>query len=163
MQQPEFGSRAGHRRRRVVRLLTAAVGVYWVALAVLAVWSPVRLYLRLRQRWPGHVTLGVSDRYGFAVTLNERPVWQATLTGLQAAVWIIGPPLLLWLLWLVSTRGRTRRPGVGPETRDAGGGARSGAEAPSVAELSAGAKPPASNAAEARDRERPRAPADRAG
>src|SRR6476661_6038721 len=138
MQQPESGSGEARRRRRVVRSLTAAVVAYWVALAAIAIGPPVRLYMQLRRQWPGHVTLGVSDQYGFAVVLNEQPVWQATLSWLSAAAWIIGPPLVLWALWLLSTRRRAGGSEIGSEAAD-GGGAGSVRDAPSsTAALNAG-------------------------
>jgi hypothetical protein len=111
MGQAGLGSKEVRGRRRIVGALSAAVVAYWAGLAVVALRTPVQLFRHLRQQSPGHATMGYTDRWGFAVTLDGHPVWQSHVSLLTATLWIAGPPLLLWLAWLITTgrRARARR------------------------------------------------------
>ena len=154
----QLDSSTARRRKRVVRAFGAVVVAYWVGLAAFALWPPVRLFVQLRRQWPGRVALAVSDEFGFAVRLDGRTVWHADLTGLEAAAWIVGPPLVLWLVWLVGTmlraRSRSARADRTDAVADAGGRVQGGP----MGAVGEGAPPEV-----LREREGQPAAADRAG
>jgi len=85
------------------RHLLAAWGVYWATLAVVVLGRPAQLAWRLANGPEGHGTasagfenavlhLRIADDAGHA--------WAGTAHLLTIALWVAGPPLLLWLLWL---------------------------------------------------------------
>lgn len=74
-----------------VRDLIVSWILYWVLLIVVVAWRPILEYVRL-QLTHGHGSVSV----GYSGSLT------------QLALWIAGPPLLLWALWLLT---RPRRPG----------------------------------------------------
>jgi hypothetical protein len=63
--------------------------VYWVGLLATVAWRPLLGYWRIARSAEGHGTVGYTYSGGM----------------LPLALWIAGPPLLLFLLWL-ATRSR---------------------------------------------------------
>jgi hypothetical protein len=116
----QHGSAAVRGRAAVVARLVGAVTVYWLGLAVMALWRPVTLYLAALRTGAGRAALGFSDQYGFAVTVDQQPIWRADLTALTVIASLVGPPLVLWLGWLAwaarqdrgRQRGRSNAPGA---------------------------------------------------
>jgi len=98
MKRDERQSSGG--RRRGLRALVAAWTVYWVALVVWALSPPMALFVRLRERMPGRVTIGFVDDLRLRVTLDKATVWAADLSGAEALAWLVGPPLVMWIAWL---------------------------------------------------------------
>lgn len=93
-QEPRAGDRVGVRRgpaRWGVRELVLAWVVYWVGLLLHAIWP------QLRTIWE----LSVTKQHG-SVSLDYSG------SGLAAALWIAGPPLLMAVLW-IATRPRRER------------------------------------------------------
>jgi hypothetical protein len=85
------------------RHLLAAWGVYWAALAGVVLGRPAQLAWRLANGPEGQGTasagfenavlhLRIADDAGHA--------WAGSAHLLTIALWVAGPPLLLWLLWL---------------------------------------------------------------
>lgn len=65
--------------------------VYWVALLAVVAWRPVAEYWRISRSATGHGTVNYSYSGGL----------------LPLALWIAGPPLAMFLIW-VATRERAR-------------------------------------------------------
>jgi hypothetical protein len=95
--------------------LLAAWAAYWAALLVVALWKPAVLFFRLKQQMPGRgrVDLRFASEQGISLRLTggASPVWAGTISFTELAVWLVGPPLALWLVWLWWTGHRPgRRP-----------------------------------------------------
>ena len=80
------------RQWRASHLVRAWV-VYWVALLAVTAWRPLTEYWRLSRSGTGHGTV----TYGYSGGL------------LPLALWIAGPPLVMFVVW-VATRERVREP-----------------------------------------------------
>ena len=119
------------RDARSVRWLFRGAVAYWVAFFVAVLWHPFALFLRVRQQLPGRTALHIGDAFGLAVTVDQQPIWVTGLSTVQTIAWLVGPPLVLWLLWVWW---------VARAERAAGGAPRAGAGADASA-LSAGAPP----------------------
>ena len=78
-------------RRWRARHLFVAWGVYWVGLLAVVATRPLLEYWRISRSPSGHGTVKYSFEGGM----------------LELALWIAGPPLALFLLWLAT---RERRP-----------------------------------------------------
>jgi hypothetical protein len=63
--------------------------VYWLALLAFVAWRPLLEFWRITRSADGHGTVGYTYSGG----------------ALQAALWIAGPPLLIFVAWLAT---RTR-------------------------------------------------------
>jgi hypothetical protein len=135
MRQTERIGRDG--AQRSIGGLLAAWATYWAALLLVALWRPMSLFLRLRQEKPGRGSASVkaSSGEGIVARLMEgtSPVWAATISFTELAVWLVGPPLMLWLVWFWWTGrhpgrvpGRVARPSLAPAQPrlDPGEGAR---------------------------------------
>jgi hypothetical protein len=70
--------------------LFRAWAVYWVALLAVVAWRPLREFWRISRSASGHGTVGVTYSGGT----------------LPLALWIAGPPLALFVMWL-ATRDRS--------------------------------------------------------
>jgi len=66
---------------------------YWLVLLAAVAWRPLLEYWRISRSPTGHGTVGVNYSGGM----------------LPLALWIAGPPLVLFLLWL-ATRSRAPEP-----------------------------------------------------
>jgi hypothetical protein len=77
------------RRWRAQHLFRSWVA-YWCALLAFVAWRPLLEYWKISHSPSGHGTVGYSYSGG----------------PLQLALWIAGPPLLLFIVW-VATRSRT--------------------------------------------------------
>jgi hypothetical protein len=90
-----------HARRRVLRGLVAVVAAYWVVLVLAALHRPLLLLLEMRGRTGTRMTAGLSDEQGLSMTIDGELVWRAAFGLSEALAWIVVPPLLMWVAWLV--------------------------------------------------------------
>jgi hypothetical protein len=90
-------------RRLGVGHLLGAWGAYWVGLAGVTLWPLVRFVLDIT-RHPqvhGNASLSVGDAGVTLLLMKENvTVWSGVAPLLPFALWVAGPPLLLWLAWL---------------------------------------------------------------
>jgi hypothetical protein len=90
-------------RRLGVGHLLGAWGAYWVGLAGITLWPFARWAWDLTRN-PGtnaSASLSLGDAGLKLVALKDNvTVWSGVAPPLEVALWIAGPPLLLWLLWL---------------------------------------------------------------
>ena len=73
-------------RRWQARHLFLSWTAYWFALLAFVTWRPLVEYWRITRSPGGHGTVGLTYSGG----------------ALQAALWIAGPPLLIFLAWLAT-------------------------------------------------------------
>lgn len=103
----------GLSRWRSRHLLTAWT-VYWLALIGVTLGSAIRAILKvLPEKAKGSVSAGFGDGgLHLNVTNAGRSVWDGTASLTTAVLWVAGPPLLMWLAWLIA---RPARPPVASE------------------------------------------------
>jgi hypothetical protein len=95
----------GFARRRRWQLLAAWVA-YWVVAAIVKLWTPAQTAWRLTQLPDNHGTISASfENTLLKLTMieNGSTVWSGAIHLQVLALWIVGPPLLLTLLWLWAT------------------------------------------------------------
>jgi hypothetical protein len=112
------------------RHLLAAWGAYWAALAVAVLGRPAMLAWQLANRpegaGAGTGTASVSFENAVlkaSIVEHAGAAWSGTAHLATIGLWIAGPPLLLWLLWLVLRPRAAGVVGAGAPTarlRDAG-------------------------------------------
>lgn len=91
-------------RRWEPRHLVASWAAYWTAL-VLVTLGPAAQYIWRATRSDGHGSIAAgfdNHAMNFTVVIEGTTVWSAHPTLATVALWIAGPPLLLWVAWLVS-------------------------------------------------------------
>ena len=117
------------RRWRPRHLLLAWSG-YWLALLLLALGRPALALWRLSQAPPGHGSFSagfVNSVVQMSAVEDGVTVWSGAASLLTLALWLTGPPLALWLVWLML---RPRSPAddvgiaAGPEHRTMSASAR---------------------------------------
>jgi hypothetical protein len=90
--------------QRAFRGLLASWAAYWAALPVVALWTPVRLFLRHKAQQPGlarlRIDLASEEGVSLQVTQGAGPLLTSALSYTELIVWLVGPPLALWLVWL---------------------------------------------------------------
>jgi len=97
------------RRWRPGHLLLAWIG-YWAGLALVTFGPAIPSILRATgaPEGKGSISAGFQDDVlHLTVTEAGATLWSGTTTISQVALLVVGPPLLLWVAWLV--RRRTRR------------------------------------------------------
>jgi hypothetical protein len=90
-------------RRLGVGHLVGAWAAYWVGLAGVTLGSFARWVWDLNQIPGSHgsVSLNLGDTGAVLVALKDNvTVWSGTAPLSEIALWVAGPPLLLWLAWL---------------------------------------------------------------
>jgi hypothetical protein len=89
-------------RRMGVGHLLGAWGVYWVGLAGITLGPfALRMWELTRPGVHGSASLSIGDAGVSLVALKDNvTVWSGVAPLLEVALWIAGPPLLLWLAWL---------------------------------------------------------------
>jgi hypothetical protein len=88
------------------RHLLSAWVVYWIALVGVKLGSGIVAALRVMNspNEHGNISAGMGDG-AFKVTVNGAGVhWVGSASVMSVVLWLCGPPLLLWLLWLVTRR-----------------------------------------------------------
>ena len=110
----------GMSRWRPRQLLTAWAA-YWATLFVVTLGSAVVTALRVAvpEGAKGSISAGFGDG-GFTLKMTSAgtTVWNGSVSLTSAALWIAGPPLLIWLAWLVSRPARPPVPGDRVESPD---------------------------------------------
>jgi hypothetical protein len=99
------------RRWQAKHLLLAWI-VYWIALIAVGLHAAIGAALGAVNAPSGHGTIGLSVDGGnlhMKVTTDDR-VWTGTTSLMAAALWFAGPPLLLFLVWLVTRRAPVAAP-----------------------------------------------------
>jgi len=93
------------RRWRAKHLLIAWI-VYWVALIVISLRSALAAAARAVSGPPGHGSIGASvENSNFILKVTtDGQIWTSTTSLTAMALWLAGPPLLLFLLWLATRR-----------------------------------------------------------
>ena len=92
-------------RWRAKHLLVSWI-VYWVALVVVSLHSALAAATRALSAPNGHGSIGASVDGGnviLKITTDGR-TWTGSTSFTTMVLWFAGPPLLLWLLWLVTRR-----------------------------------------------------------
>jgi hypothetical protein len=93
-------------RRWQARHLLLAWAVYWVLLVLVALRPALALVARALTGPEGHGSVSANVGNGIA-NLNvafEGQHWTGSTSLTSLALWIAGPPLLLWLVWLATRR-----------------------------------------------------------
>jgi hypothetical protein len=89
------------------RHLLGAWVVYWIALVAVKLGSGIVAALRVMnapETQHGSINAGMGDG-AFNVSVNGSGVhWAGSASVMSVVLWLCGPPLLLWLLWLVTRR-----------------------------------------------------------
>jgi hypothetical protein len=91
------------------RHLLAAWAVYWIGLVAVKLGAGILAALRVMNAAQEHGNINVSMNDGMlssAVT-GDGVHWTGSASVTSIVLWLCGPPLLLWLLWLVTRRAPT--------------------------------------------------------
>ena len=89
-------------RRMGVGHLVGAWGAYWAGLAGITLGPfALRMWELTRPGSHGSASLSIGDAGVTLIALRDNvTVWSGVAPLLEVALWIAGPPLLLWLAWL---------------------------------------------------------------
>jgi hypothetical protein len=90
-------------RRWRPRHLLVAWSTYWALLAVYAFGPPTRAFLRASAQPGAKLTVAATvddDILRLTVTNAAATVWTGGVPFFTAVLWVVLPPLFLWLLWL---------------------------------------------------------------
>ena len=90
------------RRWRAAHLLRAWI-LYWVALAAVVLWRPALVAMRLSKAPQGHANAGLSfgdGAFDLKMTVDNAPAYHGHATYGEVVLWLVVPPLLLFLVWL---------------------------------------------------------------
>ncbi len=82
--------------------------VYWVGLAAATLSTPARLLWRIARGPTGESTVSAGLNNGVldaSVAQRGEVLWSGDISVIALTLWIAGPPLLMWAVWLYS---RTR-------------------------------------------------------
>ena len=93
-------------RRWQARHLLLAWVVYWLALLAVGLHSALGSVVRALTAPSGHGTIGASvdnDNFVLKVTTDGQ-TYVGSTSLMTALLWFAGPPLLLFLVWLVTRR-----------------------------------------------------------
>jgi hypothetical protein len=98
--------------RRPWKLIVGLWGAYWVALATFAL-GPLALAIIRATTGPDNGKSNVNVSFGdggFSTTVVDqgRTVYTGTIGLVSAALWIAGPPLLIWLAFALRQRREER-------------------------------------------------------
>ena len=91
------------------RHLLAAWSAYWAGLVVVTLGPALLSILRVTipEGAKGTVSANFGDSgFSLIVKAGEAAIWSGSAQASSIAFWIAGPPLLLWLAWLVARPAR---------------------------------------------------------
>jgi len=93
------------RRWRAKHLLLAWI-VYWVVLLVVSLRQALGVVMRGLTAPGSHGSVGASFENGNFIlkVTTDAQTWTGTTSFATIALWFAGPPLVLFLLWLVTRR-----------------------------------------------------------
>jgi hypothetical protein len=91
------------RRWRPSHLLLAWT-TYWAGLAVVGLGGALRAANRLAGPGQhGNASLGFGDgAFKVTITSGTETLWNGAVSATTLALWLAGPPLLLWVVWLAT-------------------------------------------------------------
>ncbi|MDQ2890567.1 MAG: hypothetical protein M3R65_08445 [Gemmatimonadota bacterium] len=130
-------------RRWGARQLVAALSTYWVALALVVVGSPAMRFWRLTHDPASHgnASAGIrNDVIWATVAENGATAWVGSAHMVTLVMWLVGPPLVLYIVWL-----RSRPSPQLPRRTASVRGDRSGILTSPPSELGAGEAPRATD------------------
>jgi hypothetical protein len=89
--------------------LLGAWAVYWIGLVAVKLGSGIVAALRVMNAAQEHGNINVSMNDGVlsAKVNGDGVLWTGSSSLMSIVLWLCGPPLLLWLLWLVTRRAPT--------------------------------------------------------
>ncbi len=94
------------RRWRPRHLLLAWSG-YWLALLLVVLGRPALAAWRMSRHPDAHGNVSASFDGGLvdaSIVVDGATAWSGSASLVSITLWLVGPPLLLWLLWLVRSR-----------------------------------------------------------
>ena len=86
------------------RHLLAAWCAYWAGLAVITLWPAIAAGWRISQQVHGEGSVsGSFGDNGLSAIISEsgKTTWTGSISFVHLALLIAGPPLLLWMIWLM--------------------------------------------------------------
>ena len=91
--------------------LLGAWAVYWIGLVLVKLGTGLAAALRVMNAPEGHGKIDVSMKDGIftANVAGDVVHWTGSASFMSIVLWLCGPPLLLWLLWLVTRRAPAAR------------------------------------------------------
>jgi len=91
--------------------LLGAWAVYWIGLVLVKLGTGLAAALRVMNAPEGHGKIDVSMKDGIftANVVGDVVHWTGSASFMSIVLWLCGPPLLLWLLWLVTRRAPAAR------------------------------------------------------
>jgi hypothetical protein len=87
-----------------LRHVVLAWVAYWVTLALVVLPKPIAIARRLTRLPDGHGSISVDvGSAGFRIVMSQdgAPVWSGSLSLTMLALWLAGPPLLIWAAWFL--------------------------------------------------------------
>jgi len=89
--------------------LLGAWAVYWIALVLVKLGPGIASAVRVINGPKEHGSINVSMNDGtfVAKVIGDGVQWTGSASLMSIVLWLCGPPLLLWLLWLVTRRAPT--------------------------------------------------------
>ena len=95
------------------RLLLLTCGAYWTALALVLLGPPIIAGWRVARPDAGHGVINASldgTTLRIAMSSSHTAPWSGSISLWTLALWIVGPPLVLWL----ALRGTQQRDSMTP-------------------------------------------------
>ena len=91
------------------RHLLGAWALYWILLLLVKLGSGIAAALRVMNGAQEHGNINVSMNDGTlsSTVVGDGVHWTGSASVMSIVLWLCGPPLLLWLLWLVTRRAPT--------------------------------------------------------
>jgi len=88
------------------RHLLGAWALYWILLLLVKLGSGIAAALRVMNGAQEHGNINVSMNDGTlsSTVVGDGVHWTGSASVMSIVLWLCGPPLLLWLLWLVTRR-----------------------------------------------------------
>jgi hypothetical protein len=89
--------------------LLGAWALYWIALVGVKLGAGILAALRVMNapNEHGSINAGMNDGTVNANVVGAGVHWTGSASLMSIVLWLCGPPLLLWLLWLVTRRAPT--------------------------------------------------------
>ena len=93
------------------RHLLGAWALYWVLLVLVKLGSGIVAALRVMNGAQEHGNINVSMNDGTlsSTVVGDGVHWAGSASVMSIVLWLCGPPLILWLLWLVTRRAPAAR------------------------------------------------------
>lgn len=86
--------------------LLGAWAVYWIALVLVKLGAGLLAAVRVAGAPEGHgrIDVSMSDGVFTANVVGDGLHWTGSASTISIVLWLCGPPLILWVLWLVTRR-----------------------------------------------------------